>query len=125
MSTEEIIIRLFCMVDDRLGDVKKRSDASLYASEIVVAFHTYWHGLPHFSALCQTYWQHYIIHIGNAQTYYHTYWLSLAIRFHGFTNPYLLLHINHYCLSMLCLHNDLLHTCVCYDTGPHLVTRNS
>lgn len=35
MSTEEIIIRLFCMVDDRLGVVKKRSDAMLYDSEIV------------------------------------------------------------------------------------------
>jgi hypothetical protein len=35
MSTEEIIIRLFCMVDDRIGPVNKRSDAKLYASEIV------------------------------------------------------------------------------------------
>ena len=35
MATEEIIIRLFCIVDDRLGAVKKRSDASLYDSEIV------------------------------------------------------------------------------------------
>jgi hypothetical protein len=35
MSTDEIIIRLFCMVDDRLGAVKKRSDARLYDSEIV------------------------------------------------------------------------------------------
>jgi hypothetical protein len=35
MSTEEIIIRLFCMVDDRLGPVKKRSDARLHDSEIV------------------------------------------------------------------------------------------
>lgn len=35
MSTDEIIIRLFCMVDDRLGAVKKRSDAHLYDSEIV------------------------------------------------------------------------------------------
>ena len=35
MSTEEIIIRLFCIVDDQLGPVKKRSDAKLYPSEIV------------------------------------------------------------------------------------------
>jgi hypothetical protein len=35
MPTDEIIIRLFCMVDDQLGDVNKRSDAHLYASEIV------------------------------------------------------------------------------------------
>lgn len=35
MATEEIIIRLFCMVDDRLGPVNKRSDAKLYESEIV------------------------------------------------------------------------------------------
>ena len=35
MSTEEIIIRLFCIVDDRIGAVKKRSDAKLYPSEIV------------------------------------------------------------------------------------------
>lgn len=35
MSTEEIIIHLFCMVDDRLGPVKKRSDAKLSDSEIV------------------------------------------------------------------------------------------
>jgi hypothetical protein len=35
MPTDEIIIRLFCMVDDQLGAVNKRSDAHLYASEIV------------------------------------------------------------------------------------------
>jgi len=35
MSTEEIIIRLFCMVDDIIGPVKKRSDAHLHDSEIV------------------------------------------------------------------------------------------
>jgi len=35
MATEEIIIRLFCIVDDRMGHVKKRSDAKLYPSEIV------------------------------------------------------------------------------------------
>jgi hypothetical protein len=35
MSTDEIIIRLFCMVDDQLGTVNKRSDAHLYTSEIV------------------------------------------------------------------------------------------
>lgn len=35
MPTDEIIIRLFCIVDDQLGYVNKRSDAHLYASEIV------------------------------------------------------------------------------------------
>lgn len=35
MSTEEIITRLFCMVDDQIGAVKKRSDARLHDSEIV------------------------------------------------------------------------------------------
>jgi hypothetical protein len=35
MPTDEIIIRLFCMVDDQLGAVNKRSDAHLYPSEIV------------------------------------------------------------------------------------------
>ena len=35
MPTDEIIIRLFCMVDDQLGNVNKRSDAHLYPSEIV------------------------------------------------------------------------------------------
>lgn len=35
MPTDEIIIRLFCMVDDQFGIVNKRSDAHLYASEIV------------------------------------------------------------------------------------------
>src|SRR5215212_2278801 len=35
MPTNEIIIRLFCMVDDHLDHVNKRSDAHLYPSEIV------------------------------------------------------------------------------------------
>jgi hypothetical protein len=35
MSTEDIIIRLFLIVDDRIGAVKKRADAKLYPSEIV------------------------------------------------------------------------------------------
>src|SRR6059036_704816 len=35
MPTDEIIIRLFCMVDDQLGAVNKREDAHLYPSEIV------------------------------------------------------------------------------------------
>src|ERR671923_158 len=35
MLTDEIIIRLFCMVDNQLGAVNKRSDAHLYVSEIV------------------------------------------------------------------------------------------
>jgi hypothetical protein len=35
MRTEDIIIRLFCMVDDKLAHVNKRSNALLYPSEIV------------------------------------------------------------------------------------------
>lgn len=32
---EEIIVSLFLIVDEQLGSIKKRSDAGLYASEIV------------------------------------------------------------------------------------------
>lgn len=35
MRTEEIITRLFCMVDDKLSYVKKRKDAQLHPSEII------------------------------------------------------------------------------------------
>ena len=35
MPTDDIIIRLFLIVDERLGNCKKRSDAHLYVSEIV------------------------------------------------------------------------------------------
>ena len=35
MRTEEIIIRLFCMVDDKLAHVNKRKNAHLYPSEII------------------------------------------------------------------------------------------
>jgi hypothetical protein len=35
MSTEEIIYRLFCIVDEQMADVKKRADAHLYPSEVV------------------------------------------------------------------------------------------
>jgi hypothetical protein len=35
MPTDEIIIRLFYMVDNQIADVNKRSDAHLYSSEIV------------------------------------------------------------------------------------------
>jgi hypothetical protein len=35
MRTEELIIRLFCMGDDKLADVKKRKNASLHPSEMV------------------------------------------------------------------------------------------
>jgi hypothetical protein len=35
MPTDELIIRLFCMVDDTLAFVNKRSDAHLYSSEII------------------------------------------------------------------------------------------
>jgi hypothetical protein len=35
MPTDEIIIRLFCMVDDALQDVNNRCDAHLHPSEVV------------------------------------------------------------------------------------------
>ncbi len=35
MNTENFIIKLFCLIDDKLGSVKKHSQASLYASEVV------------------------------------------------------------------------------------------
>ncbi len=35
MSTEEILLRLFLLVDPELADVKKRSDAHVYPSDIV------------------------------------------------------------------------------------------
>jgi len=35
MTTEDFIISLFCLVDDRMGKVEKRSDAMLYPSELV------------------------------------------------------------------------------------------
>lgn len=35
MTTEDIIIHLFCLVDDRMGKIEKRSDAKLYPSELV------------------------------------------------------------------------------------------
>ena len=35
MTTEDFIIHLFCLVDDRRGKVEKRSDALLYPSELV------------------------------------------------------------------------------------------
>jgi hypothetical protein len=36
MTTEEFIIDLFCRVDEKMADVKKHSQASLYPSEVVV-----------------------------------------------------------------------------------------
>ena len=35
MTTEDFIISLFCLVDDRMGKVPKRADAKLYTSELV------------------------------------------------------------------------------------------
>jgi hypothetical protein len=35
MTTEDFIISLFCLVDDRMGKLEKRSDAMLYPSELV------------------------------------------------------------------------------------------
>ncbi len=35
MTTEDFIIWLFCLVDDKMGQLPKRSDATLYPSELV------------------------------------------------------------------------------------------
>lgn len=35
MTTEDFIISLFCLVDDKMGKMEKRSDAKLYPSELV------------------------------------------------------------------------------------------
>lgn len=35
MTTEDFIISLFCLVDDRMGQLPRRSDAKLYPSELV------------------------------------------------------------------------------------------
>jgi hypothetical protein len=35
VTTEDFIISLFCLVDDRMSNMKKRSDAKLYPSELV------------------------------------------------------------------------------------------
>src|SRR5215211_8257615 len=35
VTTEDFIISLFCLVDDRMGKLPKRSDANLYPSELV------------------------------------------------------------------------------------------
>ena len=35
VTTEDFIISLFCLVDDRMGKLPKRSDATLYPSELV------------------------------------------------------------------------------------------
>ena len=35
MTTEEIIIHIFCSVDDEMGKVEKVSQADLYPSEVV------------------------------------------------------------------------------------------
>ena len=41
MRTEEIIIRLFCMVDDKLAHVNKRSNAHLYPSNLLTFMYLY------------------------------------------------------------------------------------
>ena len=35
MTTQDIIIHLFCLVDDRMGSMPKHSQAKLYPSEVV------------------------------------------------------------------------------------------
>ncbi|MBT7601464.1 MAG: transposase, partial [Anaerolineae bacterium] len=35
MTTEDIIIQIFCRVDDQMPDIKKHPQAKLYPSELV------------------------------------------------------------------------------------------
>jgi len=35
MTTEDIILQIFCLVDDQMADIKKHSQAILYPSELV------------------------------------------------------------------------------------------
>lgn len=36
MTTEDIIILIFCSVDDQMQDIRKHGNAKLYASELVL-----------------------------------------------------------------------------------------
>ena len=53
MTTEEIIIHIFCYVDDRLGAVKKVAQADLYPSEVVTIGILFALKGGHFRAFCR------------------------------------------------------------------------
>jgi hypothetical protein len=54
MTTEEIIIHIFCAIDDQLGDVPKVSQAELYQSEVVTISILFALSGGHFRAFCRS-----------------------------------------------------------------------
>jgi len=53
MTTEEIIIQIFCAVDDQMGEVEKVPQASLYPSEVVTIGILFALKGGHFRAFCR------------------------------------------------------------------------
>ena len=53
MTTEDIIIHIFCCVDDQMPDVKKMAQATLYPSEVVTIGILFALKGGHFRAFCR------------------------------------------------------------------------
>jgi hypothetical protein len=53
MTTEDIIIHIFCYVDDRMGEAKKVAQADLYPSEVVTIGILFALKGGHFRAFCR------------------------------------------------------------------------
>ena len=53
MTTEDIIIHIFCSVDDEMSEVKKVSQADLYPSEVVTIGISFALKGGHFGAFCR------------------------------------------------------------------------
>ena len=53
MTTEDIIIHIFCCVDDQMPDVKKVAQATLYPSEVVTIGILFALKGGHFRAFCR------------------------------------------------------------------------
>ena len=53
MTTEDIIIHIFCRVDDQMGDVEKVPQADLYPSEVVTIGILFALKGGHFRAFCR------------------------------------------------------------------------
>ncbi len=53
MTTEDIIIHIFCCVDDEMSEVKKVSQADLYPSEVVTIGILFALKGGHFRAFCR------------------------------------------------------------------------
>ena len=57
MTTEDILIQIFCLVDDHMKDIPKHSQAKLYPSEVVtigLLFALSRRSLPRVLSLAQT-----------------------------------------------------------------------